>query len=357
MQKKYFFLFLIIFIALISWYALRDIVSSLLVGLIAGLTPVVIAFFIAYLLDHAVTFFEKIYFFAGVKTKVNHILSIMSGVLSIALIIGVIFAILIPAIVENALTFSGNLDFYKEKLLTIYQDIQNYLSLPSDLDISSLFNSIDQTAINDALTSLLSSTLGALSTLSISLLLAFTVLLEKSNIKKALNLFVNKVFSAPDKVKKGFYCAKIVLDGYLYGKLLECAIVGVLSLILFLCCSLPYSVFFALLCALLYVFPYVGGYIALIPPCLVALTISTTAFLITIIGGVIIINIVGTFISPIIYKNSMNISALTIMSSIVIGGSVAGVVGFLCAPPIAGIIKLFLSATFHSKKDKRAQKD
>lgn len=357
MQKKYFFLFLTIFIALISWYALRDIANSVLVGLIAGLTPVVIAFFIAYLLDHAVSFFEKVYFFAGVKTKINHILSILSGVLSIALVIGIIFAILIPAIVENALTFSQNLDFYKEKLLSITQDIQNYLSLPSDLDLSSIFNSIDQTAINDALSGLLSSSLSALSTLSISLLLSFTILLEKNNIKKALNLFVNKVFSSPDKVKNGFYCAKIVLDGYLYGKLLECAIVGGLCLILFICCSLPYAVFFALLCALLYIFPYVGGYIALVPPCLVALTISTPVFLITLIGGVVILNVVGTFISPLIYKNSMNISALTIMSSIIIGGSIAGVVGFLCAPPVAGVIKLFLSATFHSKKDKRAKKD
>ncbi|MBR7111102.1 MAG: AI-2E family transporter [Clostridia bacterium] len=357
MQKKYFFLFLTILSALLLFVSFGESIKIILTGLVAGLTPVLIAFFLAYVFDHAVTFFEKVYFFSGLRGKVTKVLSVLSGILSIILVIVGIFAIIIPALIENALTFSQNISFFTNKLNEVFGAVDSFLGLPENLSLQNLLSSFDTSTIDTLLGDFLNSTISTVSTLSISLVLSFTVLFEKTNIKKALNTFFQKIFSSPEKARKSFYCIKVVFDGYLYGKLLECALTGVLFTILYLCCSLPYAVFFGLLMAILYVVPYVGGYVSLVPACLIGLTVSNIAFFVILIGGIVLLNLVGTFLSPIIYKNNLNISALTIMSSIVIGGAIAGVVGFLLAPPVASIIKLFLSSYMRTKKENFPKKD
>ena len=356
MTKKYFFFFITVLCALVCWSFLSNIVSSFLSGLFLGIIPIIVGFFIAYLLDHTVTFFEKVYHFTKLSSKAKHILSVLSGILSILIALAGIFALLLPAIIENVLSFSQNLPEYTQKINSLCQDIDAFLSLPQNVSLSSIINSVDQNSIDQLVSDLVKSAIDLFSTLSVSVVLSVMVLLEKQNIKKALNSFTNKFFKKPEKIKSTFYCAKIVLDGYLYGKLLECLSVGVLCTILFLVCSLPYSVLFGVICTILYVIPYVGGYIGLVPPCLVALTISTPVFLIVLIVGVVILNIVGTFISPVIYKNSMNISALTIMASILVGGSIGGILGFLIAPPIAALCKILLCSFVKPKNEKSSEK-
>ncbi len=352
MKNKYFILFIVIFCALTLWSALADSVLPVARGLINGLTPIALAFFIAYLLDHVVTFYEKLFACTRLGIKIRLTLSIVCGLLSIIGLIGALFAVILPAVVENGAKLISNLPQYADKLNELITEIDKTLSLPEEYSISSVLSSIDQTAIGEELLNMLSSAVSLLSTLSVSLVLSVLILVEKKNIKKALNSLVERVFSNPLKIKTSFFCIKVVLDGYLYGKLVECLITGVLFLVLYIVVGLPYFALFSILIALLYVVPYIGGYVGLIPAVLAGLTVSPTVALVILIAGVIILNVVGTFISPLIYKNSLNISALTIMASIVIGGSLAGIVGFLCAPPVASTIKFLLTSFVRSKNEK-----
>lgn len=357
MQKKYVYLSISIITALTLWSAVGDSLKIPITGLLNGLIPILLAFFLAYLLDHGVTFFEKLYSAVGLKDKTLRLLSVASGILSLVLIIAGLFALIIPSIIENGVEFSTVLPEYTEKISSILTEIDEYLALPEEISLEKLFDSVDKEAIYASISEFLASLVNFISTTSISLLLSIMILLEKGNIKKALTSFTERVSSSPEKVKKGFYCAKVIMDGYLYGKLLECLSTSVLCLILYSVLGVPYSVILSILMFVLYIIPYVGGYIALIPAIIIAFTVSVPTALITGIGVIVILNLVGTFLSPLIFKNSLNISALTILSSIVIGGSVAGIIGFLSGPPIAALIKLFLTVFIRSKKDKTAQKD
>lgn len=350
MKKKYIYLSIAIFLALTLWSALGDGLKTPLIGLINGLIPIVLAFFLAYLLDHGVTFFEKLYTNIGIHRKALRFLSVISGIFSLLLVIAGLFALVIPSVIGNGVELSKGLPYYSQKISSFLMEVDSYLSLPEGISLAKLFDSVNKEEIYNSVNELLSSALNLLSTLSVSILLAVMILLEKGNIKKALNSFCERAFRSPEKIKKGFYCIKVVLDGYLYGKLLECLSASILCLILYSLLGVPYAIILSILMFILYIVPYVGGYIALLPALFIAITISVPCALIVTIGVVVILNVVGTFISPLIYKNSLNISALTILASILIGGSVAGIIGFLSGPPIAAVIKLFLSVFVRSKK-------
>ncbi len=357
MQKKYLYLTIALFSALVLYSAFSSTLSGLFSGLINGLIPIVFAFFLAYVLDHGVTFFEKVYFNIGVRKSPLKILSVISSILSLLLVIAGLFAIALPSVIENGMELSTNLPSYTEKISSLLSEVDNYLSLPENLSLKNLFDTVDVEAVNGAISAFLSSALNFIGTVSVSIILSVMILIEKSNIKKALGSFTERAFKSPEKIKTGFNCVKVVLDGYFWGKLLDGVITGALFTVLYYVTGIPYALILGILMSLLYMVPYVGGYIALVPAIFAGFTVSIPVALIIGIGGIVILNITGTFVSPIIFKNSINISALTTLSSIVIGGNIAGILGFLIAPPIAGLIKLFLSVFIKSKKDKSVQKN
>lgn len=352
MQKKYLYFTLSIFIAIVISLCVFDGVKTFFGTLISGLVPFIVALFIAYVLDHAVGFFEKVYFNIGIKDKIQRFLSVISAILSLLIVLTLLAIFGLPSLIENGKDFVSNLPKYEQKIATFLKNATELLNLPIDLSTYDITAFFDQQDLTQTISSFIPQAFNVISTLSISILLAVMILLEKNNIKKAVFSFVKRVSSCPEKIKTGFNCIKVVLDGYFWGKALECVVTGLLFVALYYVIGVPYPIFLGIIMSLLVVIPYVGGYFALVPAVIFALDVSTIATLSVLIGGIALLNIVGTFLSPLIFKNTINISALTTISSVLIGGSLAGIIGFLLAPPIAGLIKLFLSAFIKSKNRK-----
>ena len=53
-----------------------------------------------------------------------------------------------------------------------------------------------------------------------------------------------------------------------------------------------------------------------------------------------------------IFKNKLKVSPLTIMASVVVGGTAFGILGFLLSPPIVATIKAYFSVFIKTKPDK-----
>lgn len=354
-MKKFFFWVCVLWVALflLSW--LQSPLQNLLNALLSGLLPVIIGIVVAYFVNHAVSFYEKIFLPLFKKVTTGRFLSVILGVLSSIIVVAGVLFLCVPALIENLNNFTVNLPEYFEKIKVLAQNIDQFLGIDASFSLYSLVSSFDLSAVDSYAKGFTDSAINLLSPLSVGLLLSVLILVEKNAIFSALNKLTDRIFPSPARIKEGVNCTLVILDGYVYGKVIEGLLTGVIFSIFYYIVGLPYSLLFAFIMAVFFIIPYVGGYVALLPAFLVALDLSISTALWVLFVGVILLNILGSFISPIIFKNKLKLSALTITASIIVGGGAFGVLGFLLAPPIAATIKAYFSVFIKTKRHKRVQ--
>lgn len=134
-----------------------------------------------------------------------------------------------------------------------------------------------------------------------------------------------------------------VVGGFVRGQLLVALIVGTLITILLLLLHVRYAFLIGSVAGLFEIIPYLGAFAGAIPAVLVSLVTNGPANAAFVVMGFIAINqLEGHVISPIVVGQSVGLSALVIVLSLLAGGELFGLGGLILAVPIAGVIKVLL---------------
>lgn len=148
-----------------------------------------------------------------------------------------------------------------------------------------------------------------------------------------------------------------VVTGYVNGQMLVAFIAGIstLATILILSAVFPLPANLALpLAAIIFIsglIPMVGATIGAILVSLVLMLNSVPAALVFIVYFIVYQQIENNFISPTIQSKAVELSALTVLASILIGVTLFGLLGALISIPIAGCLRVLLVDYLeHSRK-------
>jgi predicted PurR-regulated permease PerM len=133
------------------------------------------------------------------------------------------------------------------------------------------------------------------------------------------------------------------VGGFVSGALLIALIAGLVSGTFLSIVGVPYAIALALLVALLDLIPLAGATIA-------AVVVSTIAFiasglavgLAVLIFFVIYQQLENHILYPVVYSRTVALSPLAILIAVLIGASLAGILGALAAIPVAGAIQVIL---------------
>jgi predicted PurR-regulated permease PerM len=133
------------------------------------------------------------------------------------------------------------------------------------------------------------------------------------------------------------------VGGYVAGALLIALVAGVASSILLSILGVSYAIALGLLVALLDLIPLAGATIA-------AVLVSTIAFLDSgwVIGAIVLVYFIvyqqveNHVLYPLVYSRTVQMSPLAILIAVLVGASLAGVLGAIAAIPIAGTIQVLL---------------
>jgi predicted PurR-regulated permease PerM len=133
------------------------------------------------------------------------------------------------------------------------------------------------------------------------------------------------------------------VGGFVTGALAIAFIAGVLSALLLSILGVPYAIALGLLVGLLDLIPLAGATIATV-------LVSTIAFLAAdvpvgiavLIYFVVYQQVENHFLYPLIYSRTVQLSPLAILIAVLIGASLAGILGALVAIPVAGTIQVVL---------------
>ena len=126
--------------------------------------------------------------------------------------------------------------------------------------------------------------------------------------------------------------------GFLNGKLLDSAIIG---LICYVCCSLlkmPYALLVSVIVGVTNIIPFFGPFIGAIPSTIIILMVSPLKALIFVVFVFILQQVDGNIIGPKILGSTTGINGFWVMFSIILGAGLFGFWGMLLGVPVFVVI-------------------
>jgi predicted PurR-regulated permease PerM len=237
--------------------------------------------------------------------------------------------------------YDDNINDIIQKINTQFNiDIQSYVKTQSsELNIGTVAESLF-----NAISNIVSSTL-------MILLFAVFIFIEELYLNNKLQQIFSK---SPRKFKQlndTLYKIEWSVARYLGIKTLISLLTGFLSYLIFIFIELDFAIFWAFLIFLLNFIPTVGSLLGTVFPsifCLLQFGDFTIALSVLLVVGLIQI-FIGNFLEPKWLGNSMNISPLFSIISLVFWGLIWGTTGMVISVPITVVLLIILSQ-FESTK-------
>lgn len=132
------------------------------------------------------------------------------------------------------------------------------------------------------------------------------------------------------------------VTGYVTGNLLTSVIAGVAAAIVMAVVGVPYVVPLAVLVAVLDLVPLVGATLGALVVILVALFQGWVVALIMLAFFVVYQQLENHVLQPLVYGRTVQMSPLLVLVSVLIGASLAGIVGALVAIPVAASVQILI---------------
>lgn len=200
---------------------------------------------------------------------------------------------------------------------------------------------------------------------------AFYWLNERTLIKKSLMSWMSP--KRANRVRRVWDDIEVKVGGWVRGQLTLMLIVGVVSAIGYFLLGIQFWLALALFIGLAEAIPLVGPYIGTAPAVLVALTQTENDGLPALLGmdtinpvlrallvvafAVVLQTIEGNVLIPRVMKNSVGISPLTVIISILLGATLAGLAGALVAVPLAGTLQVILTDIKAARESTRQEEE
>jgi len=144
-----------------------------------------------------------------------------------------------------------------------------------------------------------------------------------------------------DRMRRSYSELSRVMSGFVIGQVITSAAFGLFSYILLFALGVPEALLLAVLAAALDAVPIVGVPLATVPAVLLALTVSWQTAVIVFAAYTIYQQFENYVLVPRIYGNTLQVSALSILVGVLIGGQLLGVIGVILALPLTATIPVF----------------
>jgi predicted PurR-regulated permease PerM len=159
------------------------------------------------------------------------------------------------------------------------------------------------------------------------------------------------------KIAKLLSDLALINGRYIRGNLLISIICGVFIFVGLTILHIPYAAPLAIFAALLDLLPLIGSTIAMIPPVIIGFSISPFVGIMVIVLYLLYQQVENNIIAPLVYRQTLDLSAALSFIAVIIGSSLFGIVGAFLALPVAAsvpaVIKYFREDLYTNTKFKQ----
>ena len=147
--------------------------------------------------------------------------------------------------------------------------------------------------------------------------------------------------------------ANEIFGGFLVGKIIDSAIIGVLCFLGLTVLNMPYILLVSVIVGVTNVIPFFGPYIGAIPSAILIILDDPMKGLYFLIFILVLQQLDGNFIGPKILGSSTGLSSFWVIFAILLGGGMFGFVGMLLGVPtfavVYYIIQMLINGRLHAK--------
>ena len=341
-------------------YMILSHIGSLFAGIgsfYAFIKPVVSGIIVAYIFNPLANVFNDKVFKKMKKEKAKWGLSVACALIVIILAVVLLFVALIPQLVDSVTTFTDNVDGYVATLQGVLREVEK--EDPSGLlggeitKIASFGDNILDKVGNYFENNManVTSTIGSVATTTanigkgvfdavIAFILAIYLLLDKNRLIKGISRFTGLIMKPENHKYTGIFvkrCNDIIIR-YISFDIVDGIIVGVVNLIFMLAAGISYSVLISVIVGITNLAPTFGPIVGCLIGAFILVLVNPWFALTFIIFTIVLQTVDGYILKPRLFGESLGVSPLMILISIVLGGRLFGVAGILLAIPFAAII-------------------
>ena len=143
-----------------------------------------------------------------------------------------------------------------------------------------------------------------------------------------------------------------IFNGFLFGKMIDSLIIGLLCFIIMLILHLPYALLISVIVGITNMIPYFGPFIGAVPGVVIFFFISPKLSLIFAIMILALQQFDGLYLGPKILGDLTGIKPLWVIFGVTVGGALFGVMGMFLGVPTVAVLS-YLSSLIIEKKLKK----
>ena len=288
---------------------------------------------------------------------------LFAEIIMLAIITGLFFLIIpqlyssIETFVTNSPTYIESLTTWATKMLTDFPEIRNYVTQVLG-DMNNNVMAWLQTTVLPTLGNLLSNVgtgvryvVTAVYNLVVGIIVSIYILgnIEtfSANAKRVLYSVLS--VEAAKKFLDGLDFVDRTFIGFLNGKLLDSAIIGLICYIVCAILNMPYALLVSVIIGLTNIIPFFGPFIGAVPSVIIILMISPIKALIFVIFIIILQQVDGNLIGPKILGSTVGINGFWVMFSIILGAGLFGFWGMLLGVPVFVVIYTIINNSVDEK--------
>ena len=309
------------------------------------LSPFIAGFAIAYLLNTPMCFFErKLY----KNRKYRRVLAITTVYLLALAVVVILLNLIIPQVVQSITDLAANMQTYLNSLDTLVNDLSEQFQV-EDEGISEMLDSYQDlmSDLSKKVTEALPQIVDVGFAVGSGVISGITAVISSVYMlagKDRLVPQLKKIMYASLPKRRADWLLEVcsqanrIFVGFINGKLIDSAIIGVLCFILCLIFRIPYPMLVSVIVGVTNIIPFFGPIIGAIP-CLMILVIvdpwAALRFFALVIG---LQQFDGNILGPKILGDSTGLSAIWVLIAIVTCGGLFGFPGMVLGVPTFAVL-------------------
>lgn len=333
-----------------GWHKILQAGQSIIIGLV-----------IAYILSPVMQFWERLFYkFFGKYIKnekkaknLSRGIAIAGAILCLILFIVFFIAAIAPSVGSSIVMLIDILPGQVQNLITFIQDGDfgdSEIAVMFSQALITVTNYVEEWAQNELLplmqTWLSSITTGVISVVKVlvNFIIGLFVAVYVMAIQETLQGQAKKIVYAVFRPRIGNIIVHTVrksseiFGGFISGKIVDSAIIGVICYIGCLILKIPSPVLVAVIIGVTNVIPFFGPFIGAVPAVLLVVIQSPWHALYLLIFIIVLQQVDGNIIGPKILGNSTGLSSFWVMFAILVFGGLWGFFGMLLGVPVMAVI-------------------
>lgn len=345
------------------------VVLSKIHGAIGILQPFIIGFSIAYLLNFILKFYEKKIFEninikkLKLKQKTKRSFGILFTYATALVVVFLFIKFVLPQVVDSISGLINDIPSYINETnkfidgtLAKLNIDQQYLRIINE-NFNDLVNYIIKVATNflPLLGGMLTTVASSIWNIILGIIVSIYLLIDKEKFCALIKKITYAIFpkSASEKILEVSYMSNSIFGKFLIGKIVDSAIIGVLTFFILALCKMPYAILVSVIVGITNIIPFFGPFIGAVPSFIIILFISPVKALWFLVIIFIIQQLDGNIIGPKILGDSIGISAFWILFSILVAGKFLGLIGMVIGVPLFAVIYAIVKEIIEGKLKKK----